>query len=623
MEVPHHESDDERTYGSGRERFRIVADDDTNHVHVGDILRDAPPEAADLLVPEDYTLTPTNTYWLKSYNGVRVPHPVATAPILILGRLRDIETGDEHLRLAWPRDGWQQLVESRATLMNGPELVKKLAGKGFPVNSGSAGNIARYLDAFEQANLEQLPLERVSRHLGWQGDRGKYGFLWGQTHLASHIDGTPVTFRGASTGDEQIARGFRTGGSIEGWINGIAPIARYPKALLGFYAAFVPPLLDILDCPNFIVDWSARTSTGKTTVLRIAASVAGNPNEDATDSVVGTWDTTRVAVERRCGLLTGLPVILDDTKKAKKPADVGDILYGIASGQGRQRGNLEGQERTQTWRTVLLSTGEASAVGFTTAGGTRGRVLSLRGLPFDSAEVSSLVQQLNTAVTSHYGHALPLFVRAVLERCARWSDWQQSYQKERARLAKDATNNVADRLAAYFAAITFTAKLVHRVFAEAGHPLPWQYTNQLDALWKQLAAETDEAAVDIRALQDVMSWAYASRGRFYSGHSTSNSLDTKLDPLGGWLGRWEDGDYIAFFQDKLKKYLEEQNYHPEEVLSGWRERGWLQFDKEGKHKQISWPLTGGKIRMIVLGSRVFDSTATSERPEDKERKEAG
>src|SRR4051794_18740252 len=180
-----------------------------------------------------------------------------------------------------------------------------------------------------------------------------------------------IAFRGLAAGDEQIADAYHAAGSLQGWLRAVQAVAGYPLALLALYAAFVPPLLEILGAPNFIVDWANRTTTGKTTALRVAASVWGKPDERAVDGALGTWDATTVWIERASAVLHGLPLILDDTKRAKNPKVIAEALYSVASGRGRGRGNPRSLAQTRTWRTVLLSTGESPATSFTQDGGTR------------------------------------------------------------------------------------------------------------------------------------------------------------------------------------------------------------------------------------------------------------
>ncbi len=189
-----------------------------------------------------------------------------------------------------------------------------------------------------------------------------------------------ISFNPLAGGDQQIARAFHSQGTLEKWQRAVRRLKNYPRVLILLYASFVPPLLMILRAPNFIVDICGRTTTGKTIALRIGGSVWGCPDELAAEAVIHSWDSTQVWLERTASLLSGIPIILDDTKLARKPAVVADMLYLLANGRGRGRGNLQSLALGDSWRTVLISSGEAPATSFTQDGGTRTRVLEVRGL---------------------------------------------------------------------------------------------------------------------------------------------------------------------------------------------------------------------------------------------------
>ena len=520
---------------------------------------------------------------------------IAMSPLSVMSRLVDVDSGEEALRIAWMRDGPRTLVVDRGTAMNARDIVG-LASKGFPVNSANARDIVEFITAFEAANFDHLRVERVSSHMGWQGRDGEHGFLWGR-ELSAPEGTVPVTFQGASGGDEQEADGYHACGTLEGWIEGVSAAQDFPLVHFPLYAACAAPLLRILNCPNFTVDLSNRTSTGKTTVMKVAASVAGRPDETG---VVHSWKHTRVGYERLASVTTDLPMFLDDTKTARRPEVVGEILYDHANGRGMMRGNVDGLQLTSSWRSVLLSTGEGPAVDFTQDGGTRGRVLSLKGMPFGSDHAGKVVDSLNAAVSRHYGHALPLVIRFIQDHRAEWADWREAYECEVTHRASRSESAVAGRLAKYFAAVTFTAKLVHRAFAEAGYPLPW--TARLDGLWAHVTAETGEAAPDIRALQDVYSWACRFKSKF------RGAAAQQYEPSGGWYGRWE-GDHtwtaVSFHTEPLKDFLVHQGYRPEEVLSAWKERGWLDLDAKGKNKVIR--VGTSTVRMVTVKRMAFET----------------
>ena len=178
-----------------------------------------------------------------------------------------------------------------------------------------------------------------------------------------------------------------------------------------------PPLKRYMPAlTNFILDFSGETSMGKTTALRLAASVWGSPDERG-GGIVYAWDVSRVFVERTAAMLDYLPMFLDDTKRARRSEDVGKTLYDYASGVGRGRGSLQGLQRVTRAHGVLLSTGEAPATSFTNDGGTRARALCLWGSPFEGTNraTEAAVSKVQRMVLDNYGHAGPRLVRYLLD----------------------------------------------------------------------------------------------------------------------------------------------------------------------------------------------------------------
>jgi putative DNA primase/helicase len=566
---------------------------------VGDLLPDAPNPQ--LVLPDGYFLHEDATGWAKENESGELEFQVfAYAPVVITGQLRDIDQGTEALRLAWRRGNrWHETTVDRAIAMSSGKL-SQLASEGFPVADENARELAKYLHRVEALNYDRLPVARVSAHLGWQGRGGADGFLWGRAHILPSGEMTEpldldrvtpdlwrpdrVAFRCNSVGDKDVAAACHARGSFEEWRRAVAVVAEFPKVLLALYAGLGPMLLIILEVPNFIIDWACRTTTGKTTALRVAASSWGNPNEHQPDSLVLSWDTTRVAVERTSAVLTGLPLILDDTKRAKKPEMVAEVLYCVAQGRGRGRGNTAGLAKVPTWKTILLSSGEAPATGFTRDGGTRTRTMEILGVPFGRQDKSllPLISALNAAVCANYGHAGPLCVQWLLKHRKRWDQYRAYYREIRARFTERAPSTEGGRLAPYAAAVHVAARIAHTALE-----LPWDYQDPLDALWEEIAGGAADAAGEARALQAVMSWADANEASFRGREHLGPYADRQ--PHGGWSGRWdtgEDWERIAFYPHTLELILRQLGYEPEAILSGWRERGWLDHAKNRRDKQV-------------------------------------
>jgi hypothetical protein len=259
----------------------------------------------------------------------------------------------------------------------------------------------------------------------------------------------------------------------------------------------------------------------------------------------------------------------------------------------RGRGNTKSLALTRTWRTVLLSSGEAPATSYTQNGGSRMRCLEVRGAPFgrEDKDTRRLVDRLNASIHAHYGHAGPAFVAWLMRHRQDWGQLADQYRESIERYAERADAPQAGRLAAYAGAIDVAASVVH----EALH-LPFAYRDPLENLWDDIAGEAADAGGDTRALRDVMSWAHAHMESFVGRHKLDGGGEPRTPP-GGWAGRWEVNvrgqddeawESIAFHPTVLKQVLREQDYEPEAILAGWRERGWLEVgtDRRRYTKQI-------------------------------------
>ena len=577
------------------------------------VVRDVP--ISGLVLPSNYVLGPDYTARLvRNGNGTH-EEIIAYTPVIIAGSLSDSEENTEFLRLGYKRgERWRYLIADRGVALNGHKLVE-LASSGFPVAGEDAAHLAAYLPRVEALNHQRLPSYKVSSHLGWQGKRCGDGFLLGRTlidstgeiHAAPGIDELfdagancgHVVFRGLGSGDEQIADGFHTKGTYAGWVDVVRLVAPYNRVLLGLYASFVPPLLEILRIPNFVIDWCGRTTVGKTTTQRVAASVWGLPDERADGGAIASWDSTKVFIERASAVISGLPLILDDTKRAKDPRVVAEMLYLVANGKGRGRGNTKSLARTRAFRTVLLSSGEAPATSFTEDGGARTRCMQIRGLPFLAADdtTTDLVKGINLNLQAHYGHAGQRFVQYLLQRRDSWDDWATNYNQIASEYMANATSEQS-RMANYAAGIVVAGRIAHEAL-----DLPWEFRDPIKGpLWAEIAADARGAAGAERALMDVQSWANSHQEWFYGRHRFDRESNP-IPPASGWAGRWdrEDGwDFIGFRQTQLREILRDCGYEPEAILPTWLERQWLDIEEGRRGYTKRFRVGGQKPYLIAI-----------------------
>jgi len=578
-----------------------------------------PPDGTEeFVLPGKYVFDEQGTGYLEHTEDGPKRRAVAPTYLLISQKMTDMATGEETLRLCFrAAEEWKNITVARGDAVVSRRCVD-LADRGYPIGSHNAPEIARYHFEFETANRDTIATERISSALGWMHQKGHLSFMWGRRHITDGNQGGVITFKGADVGDEQIATGYRQAGSFEGWISAIERVKGFPRVMVNIYASHTPPLLRIIDASNFGVDNTCKTSAGKTSAQRSAASVWGNPDEASPDSCVHTWDLTPVAVERICGVASDLPVFLDDSKRAKKVQDISQILYSIISGQGRGRGSIRGLRRTRTWKTVLLSTGEAPAVSYSQDAGIRARIITVRGLPFgkDDQETAEIVAALDSGVKANYGHAGPMFVEWLLRYQDKWEDFRR--QHDELRRGYQGTEGPASRIGAMVAAIALTGRLVHQALS-----LPWQFQNPFDSLWSSIAADLENVHIDVRALQDLVSWACSNEESFFGRHEIrvfrdgmGDVVDThEKTPPRGWSGRWDRGngwEFIALYPHVLREILERAGYRDyDAIISGWRERDWLDAPQRDTYTK-TMRVGSERRRLVVIRREAFPDMAQAE-----------
>ena len=92
-------------------------------------------------------------------------------PILPVERLKNLETGEEQIRIAYKRNGkWEEIIVPK-TLVTSASRIVALSSRGISVTSENAKLLVRYLSDVENANSASINVQYSSSKLGWiRGD---------------------------------------------------------------------------------------------------------------------------------------------------------------------------------------------------------------------------------------------------------------------------------------------------------------------------------------------------------------------------------------------------------------------------------------------------------------------
>lgn len=318
-------------------------------------------------------------------------------PILPIERLKNLETGDEQLKLAYKRNNrWEEIIVPKDLVATASKITA-LSKRGVAVTSENAKLLVRFLSDVENMNDNEIKVQYSTSKLGWI----KNGFIPYDTE---------IVFDGDSR-FKQVFESIEQRGSREAWYEHVRKLRETGRIEIKFMlaAAFASILIGPLGALPFIVDLWGETEGGKSVTLMLACSVWANPDES---QYIGDFKTTDVALEARADLLNNLPMMLDDTSKTSSRIrdNFEGIVYDLCSGKGKSRSNKElGMNRENRWRNAILTNGERPMNSYVTQGGAINRILEVEC----GEKVYQDPQETAELIKKNYGFAGREFVDVI------------------------------------------------------------------------------------------------------------------------------------------------------------------------------------------------------------------
>ncbi|WP_223955077.1 DUF927 domain-containing protein, partial [Aeromonas caviae] len=272
------------------------------------------------------------------------------------------ETSDEHGRgygrlLEWQDSAgrvrrWAMPVRSLA-LRNGEEVFAALLDAGLPfIELGHKRKLAAYLMACQ-------PERRITcvERTGWHGRT----YVLPQGSMGPDADGVILQTAGYAAND------FTERGSLSEWQQGVAGLAVGNSRLcFALSLAFAAPLLSLVGMEGGGFHLKGESTDGKTTIMKAAASVYGNP-----DRYSQTWRATGNSIEGLASRRNDALLCLDELGELDG-REAGQVAYMLANGQGKGRSKQDGELRERkAWRLLFLSTGELSLEDHAASAGQR------------------------------------------------------------------------------------------------------------------------------------------------------------------------------------------------------------------------------------------------------------
>lgn len=502
--------------------------------------------------------------WIADDRGVfaqnsgRVDEVACYHPILPVERLRNLETGEEQIKLAYKRNNqWQDIVVPKTMITSANKIVA-LSGRGISVTSENAKLLVKYLADVENGNDDYIDVQYSTSKLGWINDQ----FIPYDTDIIFD-------------GDNRFKQAFESvseHGSFDVWLRHVRELRASGRMEVKFLlaASFSSVLVQVLGGLPFFVDLWGETEGGKTVSLMVAASVWANPDESR---YIGDFKTTDVALEAKADMLNHLPMFLDDTSKtsARIRDNFEGIVYDLCSGKGKSRSNKElGINRENRWRNVMICNGERPLSSYVNQGGAINRILEVEC----GEKIYQDPQKTAETVKKNYGYAGKEFVEIIKEL---GEDEIRSIQKEFQKQLLD-TDKMQKQSISLSIVLTADKIATDYIFKDG------QYISVEEA--KKVLIDRNELSDNERCYHFIQDKVAMNGHRFDAMTSCEK-----------W-GIVENG-YAIFYNSAFDQICRDGGFSKKSFLSWAAKKGIIQQDSKGNHTKQK-KIDGKNSRCVFL-----------------------
>ena len=322
---------------------------------------------------------------------------VCRTPIIITNRIRNIDTDEEKIMIAFKKNGvWRSGIYQPTTIYQSRSITA-LSDIGIMVTSENAKQLVSFLEALESNNMDRIKEIQSVSQLGWADEQ----------HFLPYAGDNIVLDTERNMSGRMDA--YKASGSFDEWKQVMNRHRVRDRFRFIMAAAFAPPLLKILNQRIFFVYNWGGSEGGKTAALHAALSVWGEP-----ESLKVSFNATKVGLEYTAAFYKDLPLGLNERQLAgDKQETIEQIVYMLAEGSSKIRGMKGGGlQAIKQWRTIVIATGEVELSGGSSQTGVSTRVLEVYGGPFDNKREAG---DMYPFTAEHHGHAGAEFLKRLVQ----------------------------------------------------------------------------------------------------------------------------------------------------------------------------------------------------------------
>lgn len=502
-------------------------------------------------------------------------HVICHQPIIPFEVLRNIDTGEEKLNIAFRSRGeWRELIVSKEVLYNS-RSISQLVRCGIDISSETAKDMVSYFQEIEALNRNVIPLKKSVSRLGHIGAEG----------FSPYVEG--LAFDGEQN-YSHIFAAIRSQGSYEAWKKtAIECRQKSLTARIVLAASFASVLIAPLGgLPFFVHLWGVDSGTGKTVALMLAASVWGSPEMG---EYIQTFNSTEVGHEKMAAFLNSLPFLIDELQLSKDSHGRSRFdVYRLAQGVGRTRGTKTGGiERTPTWRNTIITTGESPIVSDSVGAGAVNRVIDIN-CSADNVVIEDGMT-VSRAIKQNFGFAGREFMKYMSKTFSDGKTMYDAAKKMYDEYFVELCHGDTTEKQAMAAAMILTADLMacDAIFDKAP-------VTTVEEISRFLKTKKNVSAGE-RGYQFICSWVAANRNRF--------DIIDNTQEIYGVLSEEENIAYII--RSKFSDAVQSQGFDARALLSYMKTKGLI--STRGRNYTRGKRIKGVNVECVALKLPDFES----------------
>lgn len=470
-------------------------------------------------------------------------------------------------------------------------LTKNLENSGYIITSKSH---EQHLKLYIQEQIQNLGVKFKHSTLGWIKS-GEHLFFNAFCSIASK---TESSYGGNLSITPRIEKNYRR--TFNALICGNTPLEfACVMGVSGCVVGYLNSVGESID--TLLYDIYGNTTTGKTTSVKLAVSMCGNPCPSGNEqSLFGSCLTTKRAITARLNGNNGFFVAFDELDMIGK-ADLTDLVYSIPSGYDKSGCQVTGEIRpTEKWNTAVAFTGEHSVLESTNQkDGLQMRTVSLGNISWTINGTQA--REVTKFFRKNYGVVLPIVAKYLSMQnpdliC-------QEYEDEVDRIMSILPNDkLSDRKATKLAVIVLTAKYIKAA-------MNLNIDVEAIELFALKHAFSPFESEDQRALEYVRMMCHEN-ANFFEYRSCGVVLEdnNKHMPTERYIGYCENGKIVVLEAVLIEWFRKGGFTNHKAIRSKWRENGILEAPKDRLYKTLKIRNRPEKVNVLLITPDLKDGS---------------